>query len=61
MPLEVHALMQNSDNNDPALGGLKEKDVRADRKLSIAGTDVVACAPSARIACDSFRGALDIA
>jgi hypothetical protein len=61
MPLEVHALMHNSDNNDPALGGPNEQNVRADQELSIAGADVVAGAPSARIACDSFRGALNVA
>jgi hypothetical protein len=34
MPLEVDALMQNPDNNGPALGGPKEQNVRADQELS---------------------------
>ena len=42
MPLEVHPLMQDSDDDDPALGSPGKTDVRADRELAIAGTDVVA-------------------
>ena len=30
-PFEVHALMQNTDDDDPALEFAKEQDVRADR------------------------------
>ena len=58
MPLEVHPLMQDSDGDDTALGSPEKHGVRADRELSIAGTDIVAGISTARVFRDGLGGAL---
>jgi hypothetical protein len=61
MSLEIHTLMQNSNDDDPVFEGLEEQNMRPDRKLPIASPDVVAGSPSSRIVRNSLCGALDIA
>jgi hypothetical protein len=61
MPLEVHPLMQDSDDDGPALGSPRKHNVRADRELSIAGTAIVAGISTARVFRNGFGGALKFA
>ena len=61
MSLEIHALMENTDDVDSIWDQTKKHDVRADRIRSVAGTNVVTLLAFAWIGGDRFDRQLDIA
>jgi hypothetical protein len=58
MSLEIHVLMQDSNNLDPAGHDTKEQDVAANGMLSVASAQLIASSTPPRITGDGLNAAM---
>jgi hypothetical protein len=61
MAIEAHSRMENSDNDDVGHRRPEEQDMRADGELAIAGANLIAGKPPARVFRHRHCGALNAA